>query len=166
VADQAGISDGFLRTLEPDRALYGALVAASTLVAVGSHVEDYRSVAGATFGAVVIFWLAHVYTRAQTFVADGDAGHVLVRMRAAAANESGVIVGGLPAIVVYLVDVALGLSKENAATVAVWFSVVLLGGVGYLTARRAGVHGGWAVIDAGVAALLGIVVVIGKAALH
>ena len=145
--------------------LYGALVSASTLVVAGSHADDYRSIAGATAGAVAVFWLAHAYVFAETGYGAARPG-LLERLRDGTGHEFGVLAGGIPAIVVYVLAVLVGMQKTNAATVSVWFSVGLLLAAGWLTAHRAGVRGLAVLVDAVAAGLLGVLVVIGKALLH
>ena len=76
------------------------------------------------------------------------------------------ILGGLPAIVVYLVSYALGAESATAAFVALGFSVLLLGVVGYYGARRAGSPTRAAVIEGIGAGLLAVLIVAAKAGLH
>lgn len=151
---------------DPAGLLYGAIVSASVLASVSAHAEDFDVVVLTTAGAVLIYWLAHVYIAAQSLHIGGDERHVLRLALVAAGHETSVLKGGTPAIAVYLVAVLLGLGKATAALVAVWFSVALLIGVGYLAAHRSGRTGGAALVDAGVAGLFGVVVVIGKTLLH
>ena len=74
--------------------------------------------------------------------------------------------GGIPAVLVYLVGTLLGLSAGNAAAVAVYFSVGLLVCVGYVAAHLAGRTGAAALVDASIAGLFGVAVVVLKALLH
>ena len=60
----------------------------------------------------------------------------------------------------------LGLSAGNAAAVAVYFSVGLLVCVGYVAAHLAGRTGAAALVDASIAGLFGVAVVVLKALLH
>jgi hypothetical protein len=151
---------------DPGGLLYGAIVSASVLASVSAHAEDFDIVVLATAGAVVVYWLAHVYIAAQSLHIGGDPRHVLRLTVVAAGQEASVLKGGGPAILVYTATVLLGLGKATAALVAVWFSVALLVGVGYLAAHRSGRTGGAALVDAGVAGLFGVVVVLGKTLLH
>jgi hypothetical protein len=157
---------GRVAAADPAGLLYGAIVSASVLASVSAHAEDFDVVVLTTAGAVLIYWLAHVYIAAQSLHIAGDQRHVLRLTLVAAGHESSVLKGGGPAILVYLVAVLFGLGKASAALVAVWFSVALLIGVGYLAAHRSGRTGGAALVDAGVAGLFGLVVVLGKTLLH
>jgi len=155
-----------MASADPAGLLYGAIVSASVLVSVSAHAEDFGRVAVTTAGALVVYWLAHVYIAAQTLKIGGDDRHVLHLALAAAGRESSVLKGGGPAIVVYVLAYAVGLGKESAASVAVYFSVALLMGVGYLAAHKTGRTGGAALGDAAVAGLFGVVVVVAKTFLH
>ena len=55
---------------------------------------------------LVVYWCRHVYIDTLSRQFDGDARHFLLRLRTAAAHESGVLKGGLPAIVVYVLATA------------------------------------------------------------
>ncbi len=66
----------------------------------------------------------------------------------------------------YLVALAVGLGVEESALVAVWFTVLLLGVVGFLAAFRAGARGGRLVGETLLAAAFGGVVIAVKYLLH
>jgi hypothetical protein len=69
-------------------------------------------------------------------------------------------------LVVMLVCRLLGASSETAINVAMWYSVALLFGLGWLAATRAGLAGWPRLAATAFAAVLGLVVVILKASLH
>jgi hypothetical protein len=58
------------------------------------------------------------------------------------------------------------MSSADAATTAVWLSVLLLSAAGWATARRSGLHGLAALVDAVAAGALGLVVIAAKTLLH
>ncbi|HQR26407.1 MAG TPA: hypothetical protein PLP61_05145 [Nocardioides sp.] len=156
----------WLAAPEPAGLLYGAIISAAVLAAVSLHEDQALRVAGATAGVLVVYWMADVYVHAITERFDGDTRGLLRRLREAADYKAGVIRGGLPAIVVYLVSYALGAESSTAAFVALSFSVLLLGGVGYYGARRAGSPNRAAVIEGVGAGLLAVLIVAAKAGLH
>ena len=49
-----------LRAYRSESAIYG-VVLVSSLIAIGWHEDTDLEVLGFTFGAVIVFWLAHVY---------------------------------------------------------------------------------------------------------
>ena len=153
-------------TPDPAALLYGALVAASVLATASGHGRAFAHVAGATLAVLGIYWLAHVYIAAQTLQAGGDARHFMHRLAHTSSQEIGVIAGGLPAVVVYLLLDIVGATVETAATAAVWFSVVVLTAAGFVNAQRAGRRGLVGVVDAAAAGGFGVLVILLKAALH
>ena len=146
--------------------LYGAVISASVLATVGAHPDAFDRAAVATATVLVVYWLAHVYVATQARVFDGDTRHIVRRIGEAAVRESGILLGGAPALVVYVVGALMGAGAETAAKIAVWFSVALLMGLGYLGARRGGMTGRAAVVDAAVAGLFGVFLVAVKSLMH
>lgn len=155
-----------LRIADAGALLYGALIAASVLATASAHAEDFTYVALATLLVLGVYWLAHVYVAAQRMQYGGDDRLLHRRLGHSGREELSIIQGGLPAVVVFWVTELAGASVGTAAAVAVYFSVAMLVGAGYLLARRAGRRGWPAVLDAVVAGLLGVVVIIAKALLH
>ncbi len=157
---------GWLARTDPAGLLYGAIVSAAVLATVSAHAEGSEFVALATAMVLVVYWMAHVYIAALSGQFDGDTRHFLLRLRTASAHETSVLKGGLPAILVYLVASAAGMAIASAATVAVYFTVVLLAAVGYLGAHKAGLRGRAALLEVAGAASFGVLIVAAKALLH
>ena len=153
-------------TAEPGDLVYGAVISASVLATVSAHADDFSYVALAAALVLAVYWMAHVYVQAQSGVIGGDTRHILHRIGGAAARESAVLKGGIPAILVYLLGKLVGLETGTAAEVAVYFSVALLVTVGYLAGKRVGMSGRAAVVDAAVAGLFGVVLIVAKALIH
>ena len=157
---------GWLTHADPAGLLYGAIVSAAVLATVSAHAEGSEFVALATAMVLVVYWMAHVYIGALSRQFDGDTRHFLLRLRTASAHETSVLKGGVPAIFVYLVASAAGLAIASAAAVAVYFTVVLLAGVGYLGAHQAGLRGRAVLLEVAGAASFGVLIVAAKALLH
>ena len=151
---------------DPPGLLYGALIAASVLATASAHDNSFDHIALATTMVLGVYWLAHVYIEAQSLQLAGDKRHILRRLGHTAAMGSSVIKGGLPAIAVFVLADVLGLSPTDAAGVAVYFSVIVLVCVGYLTAHQAGRHGLSGLVDAAAAGFFGVLVILMKALLH
>lgn len=149
--------------------LYGALVSASVMAAVNTAGSHASFVALSTLIILGVYWLAHVYIAAQARPdedAVAETGHLRRRLRAVAGNETSILKGGLPAVGVYAIAMVVGLSSADAATTAVWLSVLLLVCGGWLTARRSGLRGFAAIADAAAAGALGLVVIAAKTLVH
>jgi hypothetical protein len=157
---------GWLAATDPAGLLYGAIVSAAVLATVSAHAEDFESVAVATGVVLVVYWLAHVYVATLSRQFQGDTRSFPLRLRTALAHETSVLKGGVPAIAVYMLAMALGAGVETSAADAVYFSVVLLAVVGYLGAHRAGLRGRATLLEVLGAASFGILIVIAKALLH
>ncbi|MGO1203763.1 hypothetical protein [Cellulosimicrobium funkei] len=150
----------------PHDLLYGAIVAGFVMAVSSVHAPTGDRVVLATSLVAVGYWLAHCYVDAVSGRFH-DTGHSLWgRTVVALRSNVGVLLGALPGIVVYLVALAAGLDAEGAALVAVWFTVVLLGVVGFLAAYRAGARGGLLVGETLLAAAFGGVVIAVKYLLH
>lgn len=160
-------STGWLaRVSNPAGMLYGSLIGASVLATASVHTDDYRFVGLSTGIVLGVYWMAHVYVEAQRLQLSGDRRHALHRLRHTAAHESGVIIGGVPGILVFTVAKVLGASTSDAASYAVYFSVAVLLVVGYVTATQAGRRGAARIVDSLAAGAFGVVVIIAKALLH
>lgn len=156
----------WLAHTDPAGLLYGAIVSAAVLATVSAHAEGSTFVGVATALVLVVYWMSHVYIETLSRQFDGDRRQFLPRLRAASAHESSVLKGGLPAILVYVGASLAGAGISSAAATAVYFTVVLLAGVGYLGAHQAGVRGGALLLEVAGAASFGVLIVGAKTLLH
>jgi hypothetical protein len=157
---------GWLASTDPSGLLYGAIVSAAVLATVSAHAEGAAFVGVATALVLAVYWMAHVYIDALSRQFDGDTRHFLLRLRSSSAHETGVLKGGAPAILVYVLASAVGADISSAAAAAVYFSVLLLAAVGYLGAHQAGLRGRAVVLEVAGAASFGVVIVAAKTLLH
>jgi hypothetical protein len=88
------------------------------------------------------------------------------RFATAARTERAVLLGGVPAVATMLVLVVFGVSVTTAVDVALWLTVVFLGGIAYLAARRVGTPPRLAFAESIVGALLGVLMIEAKGLLH
>lgn len=146
--------------------LYGGIVTAATIAVASAHSERGLLVLVAVGGALVTYWLAHVYVRALTDRLAAGGLRLPHHLRHAAGHESTVLLGGLPALVIFTVEVAIGIDVGTAGVVALWVSVFLLAGVGYLAAHAAGMRGRALAGETAVAGLFGVFAVLLKSLLH
>ena len=151
---------------DPAELLYGAIVVATVLATVSAHGEGSGYVAIAAGIVLGIYWMAHVYTHALSVQFGGDQRHILRRLRTSAVHEASILVGGLPAIVVYILAWMAGAGPSTAAFVALYFSVGLLIAAGYVGALAAGLTGRAVVAEAAGAGLFGVLIIVAKSLLH
>lgn len=162
-----GTIAGFLRRSDAGGLLYGAVVSGAALAAISGHADTSTRVVIPTLFVLAIYWLAHVYihTLSQQ-LRGGDTRMLVRRMATSAREEATVLLGGLPAIAVYVIVDAAGGSPSTAAFVALFFLVALLFVVGYLGARLAGLSGISTAVEAAGAGFFGILIVVMKTLLH
>ena len=156
----------WIASRHPAAILYGIIIAGAVISATAGHETSGGRVVGTTIFVLVVYWLADLYVRAVAEQFGGGRRSLPRRLRGAAARESGVLLGGVPALLVVIVMTFTGTSVGSAADVALWLTVVELGALAYLAARHAGATVREALIDAGLAALLGVVMVVSKTLLH
>ena len=165
--------------------LYGAVVCGGALAAISAHSDETPRVALATFLVVVVYWLSHVYVHVLSERLAGTRTEEETRERVPGRSapdaegppaprslsrdftlETGVLKGGLPALVVYIAASALGAEPSTAGFIALGALTLMLLVVGYLGAFRAGLRGTAAALEASGAGLFGLLMVGLKAFLH
>jgi len=148
-----------LRAYRSESAIYG-VVLVSSLIAIGWNEDTDLEVLGFTFGAVIVFWLAHVYAGTVSREETGSPRlrAVLAAARTSAAHSSGMLLAMiLPTIFLLLATVNL-LDEYVAYYLALWAGTVVLAVIGWYTAMRRGGHWGWWLLSALITASLGLLV--------
>lgn len=151
---------------KPARVLYGMIVGSTGLALAAPHAPSALRVVLAVLGLLVIYWLAHVYVEAVAErLADPTQG---LRSRAVEAlrHESRLVLGGIPPLAAFVLFLVLGADQYDAAYRALWTTVVMLGFVGYVAARRSGDRGWRLVVEPLVTASFGLFAVGLKTLLH
>lgn len=149
-----------------ERLLYGALVSAVAIASASGHAPTHRRVVLATAVTLVVYWLAHVYTRVLAERLATPATPLRDRTLAAARHEAAILRGGLPSLLALVVTGLFGADVSTSAEVALWLTVGLLAATGYLAGYAAGVVGWRLAVESGAAALLGVIAVLLKMLLH
>lgn len=151
---------------EPGEVVYGVIVSAATIGAVGLHVESNVRLVAAWAFVVVTYWLAHVYVHLVTRPLAGVRLGLLERVRTALHDEVGVLVGALPGLVVVLVVALLGGEPATASRTALYVTIGLLFALGTFAALRIGASATVAVGEGLLASTLGVAMVVAKSLLH
>lgn len=150
----------------PSALLYGAIITGTVMSATASHDAGVGRIVGAVLVVLGIYWLAEVYVRAfthQFHKGQASLGH---RLGTAARTELAVLLGGVPAVATMLVLALVGVSVSVAVDVALWVTVVFLGGIAYLAARRVGTPPRLAFAESLIGAVLGVLMIVAKGLLH
>ena len=145
--------------------LYGAVITASLFTLAGAHPAEYPRILLVVLLTLIMYWLAHVYTRVIADRLADPTAALGVRLREALHHEVSILAGCVPAVVAYIVFVVVGLT-EYATWAALWVSVLLLGVVGYRIGRQTGGSFGRLVLETVGCSMLGLVMIGLKTVLH
>ena len=150
----------------PSGLLYGVIITGAVMSASAGQETSAQRIVATTGFVLGIYFLADVYVRvfAHQFREGRDSiGH---RFAAAASHESGVLLGGVPALGTFAVATALGVAPSTAVDIALWVTVIVLGAIAYLAARYAGSPVREALVESALAGMLGVLMVVSKSLLH
>lgn len=164
-AQRDSLSDRFARG-GPADFLYGAVVAGFMLAVSSTHDASSEFVVVAVAGVLIVYWAAHVYVSAVGGRFRDTEHTVSERLRLATSEEVWVLLGGIPALAVYLVGRLFGADVPGAALLALWFTVLMLAVLGHLAAHRAGVRGWALTVETVIAGAFGLLIIGLKSLLH
>jgi hypothetical protein len=131
----------WLADFHPAGFMHGAVVMGAVLALVDDEGSSTLSVMSAAAGVLVIYWLTHAYTDALGQGLSGERRHLLHRLLRFGRRDSPLLLGGVPALLVFAVALGFGTAFAGAVEIALWVTLVLLAGCGYLAAHIAGVTG-------------------------
>ncbi|PQZ94836.1 hypothetical protein CQ018_05695 [Arthrobacter sp. MYb227] len=153
-----------------ESAVYGLVVVSALLIISDRYDVTSLQVFFKVLGAVLVFWLAHVFAAAVAHlnaVADKDRKAPLkAALRHGISHSSGMLIASVIPLLIVLLGVTNLVRDDVALWTALWVDVLFLGLLGYFSAVR------WTRqqsmrIGVGLStALLGVVVVILKALVH
>jgi len=149
----------FLHSKGPAEMLYGALVSSVVLAATSAGAQTGELVALATALVSVTYWLAHVYADAIGGRFEDTDHSTHHRLRHALKNNTGVLLGSLPVLVVFILGRLIGLDVQDSAFLSLWFTVAMLAAVAAFAAHRAGVRGAALFGETALAAGFGLLVI-------
>jgi hypothetical protein len=153
---------GFLRNTS--ELIEGAVVVGALLVVFGHDSSEPRVVASA-LGVLTIYWLTHAYAHALS-------GTLSQRKRlfgllfTAIRHDSTILVGGLPALVVFTIALVFGAEFGTAVLVGLWTTILFLTGVGFVAGYRIGLRGWRLGLEALLAGSAGVFMLLLKTLLH
>jgi hypothetical protein len=153
------------RSVDPANWLYGTMVTASLFTLAGVHPGNYERLLALVVLTLAMYWLSHVYVRVVENRI-GEPGRPFFELVwEALRHESPMFLGGVPAVITYLVFVIAGFSS-HAAIAAIWVSVAMLGFIGYRIGVRVGATGIRLVGEAVACSVFGLVLIGLKVFLH
>ncbi|HWL96303.1 MAG TPA: hypothetical protein VNP20_03105 [Nocardioidaceae bacterium] len=129
----------WLAQAHPAGLMHGAVVMGAVLALVSDHEEPMISVTGTAATILVVYWLTHAYADALSRGITGDRRHLTKRLVRSARHETAVLLGGLPALLTFALFMGFGASFVDAIDAALWLTLLMLTGAGYLAAHLAGI---------------------------
>jgi hypothetical protein len=150
----------------PSGAVYGTIAVAALLAAESARHETYLETVSAVVITLILYWLAHSYAEftgerlrsGERLTASGLA-HTMAR-------EVTILFGAAVPLIPLLVWWLTGGQLTGAVTAAVWTSAVTIVVTELLVGLRAELSGRRLVAQAGIGALLGLLVIALKVVLH
>lgn len=144
----------------------GTIVSAAVVTVAGSHTDRPLPVVLAWGAVLLVYWLTHVYLHALKDQLRRSADPLHRRLADHAGLQAGVLVGGVPVIVAFLIPLMLGSEQSDALWVALAWTVVQLGGTVYVASWAAHLGIVRALAESAVASMLGLALVVAKILLH
>jgi len=147
-------------------ALYGT-IAAGLALSIGTDTNlGNWAVVGAVLAELLGFFLAHAYADMLGEHLARPRTSLWERFRHACSHDVLLLVGGLPIVVLFMVETAAGINADVGADVALALLIALLGTFGAIAARRANASWPGALGEGVLAAALGSLVLVLKLLLH
>jgi hypothetical protein len=159
--DRPSESDGHARGRRRAAGIYGAIVTAAILAAVGNSWNTLGLVI-AVLITLVVYWLAEEYAALLGEQVEGGVMPTWPYVRSALVATWPMVTASFIPLGVLIVSRVLGASTYLAANLALMTAVVILTVHGWLAARAAQLHGRRLVFATCTAAALGLVMVILK----
>jgi hypothetical protein len=154
VAGQA-VALRWVSRLDPGNLLYGTIVATAALAVGASRGETTADMTEAMATTLIVYWLAHIYIATVRERPPGSATPLHRMVWHSAKNESAILAGGMPVVVVAAGLAAVGVSLWLSVLLDLGAATVVLVVLGLLAGLRAGVHGWRLGGEAAAAAVLG-----------
>lgn len=146
--------------------LYGTIVVAAALAVGSGRGDTAGDLVDAMASTLVIYWLAHVYTAMVSGRQAGSATALRRRFRGSARHESPILAGGLPPLVVFTALTLAGVSIAVDILSALGAAIGMFALDGFLAGRQAGVKGWRLEVEAGAAAVFGLMIAVLMVSLH
>ncbi|MEP6651596.1 MAG: hypothetical protein ABJA74_17035 [Lapillicoccus sp.] len=137
-------------------AMNGAIAAGLALAIGADAALGVLALVVAVLAELAVFFVAHAYVDVVGERYDHPEYGLFERISHGGRHAAVLLLGGLPALVVFGVERLAGIDDDGSATGAMVGLVLLLGGFGYVAARRVQSSRGRAVGEGLVVALIGV----------
>lgn len=146
--------------------LYGTIVSAAALAVGAGRGETAFGMDEAMVTTLIVYWLAHIYTKTVSERRPGSATPLHRLLRHSAGHESTILLGGLPAVILTTALAVAHVSLWSTVLAVLCTSIVVLVLEGALAGTNAGVRGWRLAGEAGSAAVLGVILAALLVSLH
>jgi hypothetical protein len=146
--------------------LYGTIVATAALAVGATRGETAADMTETVATTLVVYWLAHIYIATVRERPAGSATPLHKLMWDSAKNESAILAGGMPAVIVASALAVAGISLWLSVLFDLGTDIVVLVLVGLLAGLRAGMHGWRLSAEALSAAIMGGILAALMVSLH
>lgn len=146
-------------------AITGTVVCAAAIAYAGDRIDSVAQLTAVILGTVAVYWIAHLH--AFTIGSALTHRHHPVAAFRQALRETWPIAGAsVVPLAVLLVSSLLGADLRAAAWAALIATIALLAGYSYIAGVRGGLDTGGRIASAAAGAVVGLLVVLLKVALH
>lgn len=150
----------------PGPLVYGTITVGALLDAESTRGENFPDTVGAVALAMVTYWLAHSYARLTADRLEAGKPLTFRIVGETMAHELAIITGAAVPLLAVVISWLAGASLTTAVNVAIWLSAVMILLIEAAAAVRARLEGVSLVVQIGVGALLGVLIIAVKLVLH
>jgi hypothetical protein len=156
-AARPGNAHRWASRLDGGSLLYGTIVAAAALAVGAGRGETAFGMDEAMVTTLIVYWLAHVYTKTVSERRPGSATPLHRLLRHAAREEAPILLGGLPAIILTTALALAHAALWPTVLAVLCLTIVVLVLEGALAGMNAGVRGWRLTAEAAGAAVMGAI---------
>jgi hypothetical protein len=150
----------------PSGAVYGTIAVAALLAAESARRETYLGTVSAVVVTLVLYWFAHSYASYAEERLEGGERLTVAGLGRTMAHELTILIGAAIPLIPLLGWWVTGGGLTNAVTAAVWTSAAIIVITEVALGLRAQLSGRGLIGQAGMGALLGLMVIALKILLH
>jgi hypothetical protein len=165
-AARPAVASRWASRLDSGGLLYGTIVSAAALAVGAGRGETAFGMDEAMVTTLIVYWLAHIYTKTVSERRPGSATPLHRLLRHSAGHEATILVGGLPAILLTTALAVARVSLWSTVLAVLGTAIVVLVLEGALAGQRAGMRGWRLAGEAGSAAVLGAILAALLVSLH
>ena len=152
--------------LDSGSLLYGTIVSAAALAVGAGRGETAFGMDEAMVTTLVVYWLAHIYTKTVSERRPGSATPLHRLLQHSAKHESTILLGGLPAVILTTALALAHISLWPTVLAVLGLAIAVLVLEGAMAGVNAGVRGWRLAGEAGSAAVLGAILAALLVSLH